>query len=119
VLSFLGYELELSEVRVISDDEEHRIRYGTDDEGGQWLIVGVDGNPEHLVWVCAPVTSRMLAEVESGRAHAWDAIRHSATGMAEVIVIDHGRALPDHCVRGAELAPTRSGDPSGGGTLAA
>jgi hypothetical protein len=119
VLTFLGYELELSEVGVISDDEEHVVRYGTDDEGGQWLIVEVDGNPDHLVWVCAPVTSRMLAEVEAGRAQPWDALRHSSTGMAEVVVIDHGRGVPDHCVRGAELAPDRVIDPGGGRTLAA
>ena len=119
MLTFLGYELELSDVEVISDDEDHTIRYGTDDEGGRWLIVEVDGDPEHLVWVCAPVTSRMLAEVESGRAEAWDALRHSATGMAEVVVIDHGQPVPDHCVRGAELDPDRVIDPGGGRTLAA
>jgi hypothetical protein len=119
VLTFLGYELELSDVEVISDDEDHTIRHGTDVEGGQWLIVEVDGNPEHLVWVCAPVTSRMLAEVEAGRAEAWDALRHSATGMAEVVVIDHGRPVPDHCVRGAELNPDRVVDPGGGRSLAA
>jgi hypothetical protein len=119
VLTFLGYELELSEVGVISDDDDHSIRYGTDDDGCQWLIVETDHDPEHLVWVCAPVTSRMLAEVESGRAAPWDALRHSATGMAEVVVIDHGRAVPDHCVRGAELDPTQVVDPGGGHSLAA
>jgi hypothetical protein len=119
VLTFLGYELELSEVGVISDDDDHSIRYGTDDEGCQWLIVEADGDPDHLVWVCAPVTSRMLAEVESGRAAPWDALRHSATGMAEVVVIDHGRAVPDHCVFGAELDPKRVVDPGGGRSLAA
>jgi hypothetical protein len=119
VLTFLGYDLELSEVGVISDDAEYSIRYGTDDEGCQWLIVEADHDPEHLVWVCAPVTSRMLAEVESGRAEPWDALRHSATGMAEVVVIDHGRAVPDHCVRGAELHPKRGVDPGGGRNLAA
>ena len=119
MLTFLGYELELSEVGVISDDDDHSIRYGTDDDGGQWLIVEADADPDHLVWVCAPVTSRMLAEVESGRAAPWDALRHSATGMAEVVVIDHGRAMPDHCVCGAELGPDRVVDPGGGRSLAA
>ena len=119
MLTFLGYELELSEVCVISDDADHSIRYGTDDEGCRWLIVEADHDPDYLVWICAPVTSRMLAEVESGRAEAWDALRHSATGMAEVIVIDHGRAVPDHCVRGAELGPKRVQGPGGGRTLAA
>jgi hypothetical protein len=118
-LTFLGYELELSDVGQISDDDDHSIRFGTDDDGCPWLIVEADRDPEHLVWVCAPVTSRMLAEVESGRAAPWDALRHSATGMAEVVVIDHGRAQPDHCVRGAELDPTGELDPGGGRTLAA
>ncbi len=119
MLTFLGFDLELSEVGVISDDDAHSIRYGLDDDGCQWLIVEADHDPEHLVWVCAPVTSRMLAEVESGRAAPWDALRHSATGMAEVVVIDHGRAVPDHCVRGAELDPKRVVDPGGGRNLAA
>jgi hypothetical protein len=113
VLTFLGYELELSGVRVISDDRDHSVRSGTDDDGSQWLIVEADQNPEHLVWVCAPVTARMLAEVEAGRAAPWDALRHSATGMAEVVVYDHGHALPDHCIRGAELEPSPVLDPGG------
>ena len=100
---------------MISDDADHSIRYGTDDEGCRWLIVEADDDPDYLVWICAPVTSRMLAEVESGRAEPWDVLRHSATGMAEVIVIDHGRAVPDHCVRGAELGPKRVLGPGGAG----
>jgi hypothetical protein len=39
--------------------------------------------------------------------------------MAEVVVIDHGRGLRDHCVRGADLDPHRVIDPGGGHRLAA
>jgi hypothetical protein len=119
VLTFLGYELKLSAVHVISEDEDHTIRYGTDEDGNPWLIVEADADPEHLVWICAPVTPRMLTEGQAVRAQAWDVLRHSATGMAEVVVIDHGRPVRDHCVRGAELDPDRVVDPGGGSRLAA
>jgi hypothetical protein len=34
---------------------------------------------------------------------AWDAVRHSLTGTAEVVLVDHGRTVPDRCVLGSSL----------------
>jgi hypothetical protein len=105
MLKFFGYELELFAVGVISDMDGVSIRYGSDLNGGHWLIVGADQDAERLVWVCAPVTVRMLQEVAAGRADAWDAVLFSITGMVEVVEVDNGRAVPDRCVRSAELNP--------------
>src|SRR2546426_11412161 len=74
MLMFLGYELELFAVGVIREREGLSIRYGADLNGGNWLIVGVEEDAERLVWVCAPVTLRMLEEVAASRADAWDAV---------------------------------------------
>jgi hypothetical protein len=119
VLTFLGYELELFGVGVIAQRDGLSVRYGADLNGGPWLIVGVEEDAERLVWVCAPVTLRMLEEVAAGRADAWDAVRHSVTGMVDVVTIDNGRAVPDRCVRSADLNPAYMTDLDGSRTLAA
>jgi hypothetical protein len=110
MLTFLGYELELYAVGVIAERDDLNIRYGADLNGGLWLIVRADEDDDRLVWVCAPVTPRMLEEVTAGRADAWDAIRHSITGMVDVVTVDHGRAVPDRCVLSADLHPARQTD---------
>jgi hypothetical protein len=119
VLTFLGYELELFAVGMIGHQDGLSIRFGKDVYGEPWLIVGAEERAERLVWVCAPVTTRMLDEVASGRAHAWDAVSHSVTGMVDVVMVDNGRAVPDRCVRSGDLdlADLRVVDP--GLTLAA
>jgi hypothetical protein len=102
VLKFLGYEMELTILGSIGD----KVRYGADSNGDPWLVVRVEEGPQRLVWVCAAVTVRMLEEVTAGRADPWDAIRHSIGGMVDVVTIDDGRAVPDRCVRCADLNPT-------------
>src|ERR1700737_2188031 len=94
VLTFLGYELELFAVGVISERDGLSIRYGADLNGGHWLIVGVEEDADRLVWTCAPVSLRMLEEVAAGRAHVWDAVRHSISGVVDVVTVDHGQAAP-------------------------
>jgi hypothetical protein len=105
MLTFFGYELELNVLGVITDRDGHNVRYGADLYGGHWLIVGIEEDTEHLVWVCAPVTVRMLEEVAANRAATWDAVRHSVTGMVDVVAIENGRAVPDRCVRSADVNP--------------
>jgi hypothetical protein len=119
MLRFLGYEIELFAVGVISDADGFGIRYGTDLNGGHWLIVGGEQSTQRQVWVCAPVTVRMLEEVAAGRASAWDAARRSISGMVDVIEIDNGRAVPDRCVRTADLNPDSPWATEGRLTLAA
>jgi hypothetical protein len=94
VLKFLGFELELS-VDVAFDHPATEVHSATGVLGDHWLIVQVDRDPEHLVWVCAPITPRALQEVTTGRATPRDALRHSSTGTVEVVTVDHGRAVPD------------------------
>jgi hypothetical protein len=117
VLKFLGFQLELF-VDVEIDDAVAPVRTARSFLGELWLIVPVDCDPNHLVWVCAPITVRALEEVRIGRATVRDALCHSASGSVEVVTVDHGRAVPDRWLLcsalSEELLP--GGDP---GTLVA
>jgi hypothetical protein len=97
MLKFFGFDLEL----FIDEPVGARnvvIRSARDFQGEHWLIVQVDDDPEHLVWVCAPISVRALQMVATGVASARDAVRHSLTGSVEVVTVDHGRAVPDRCL---------------------
>lgn len=94
MLKFLGFDLELW-VDLALEDPRSVVRSARGFHGDLWLIVQVDPDPEHLVWVCAPISARALQEVSVGRATPRDAVRHSATGTVEVVTVDHGRAVPD------------------------
>jgi hypothetical protein len=96
--NFYGHEIELFATEVLTGIQGFSVRSGVDIGGRLWLIVLVDEDPEHLVWICAPVSSRALTEVTAGRAAVVDVLRHSATGTVEVVTIDHGRAVPDSCL---------------------
>jgi hypothetical protein len=115
MMKFYGYALELFAGEVIAADDDVSIRAGTDFLGHPWLIVRVDDDPEHLVWVCAPVSRRALDEVAAGRADVIDAVRHSVTGTVEVVTVAHGRAVPDRCLLCADIPPALL--PSGRGRL--
>ena len=75
-----------------------------DVDGTHWLIVQVDDEPLHLDWLCAPISERALQAVVEGRGTPADALRHSRTGTAELVTIEHGRAVPDRCLLGAQVA---------------
>ena len=79
MMKFYGYELELFAGEVIGEVDGVSVRAGTDFCGGHWLIVRVGDDPEHLVWVSAPVSQRTLHEVASGNAAVRDVLRHSVT----------------------------------------
>jgi hypothetical protein len=98
MMKFYGHELELFAGEVFAEAEGLSVRSGTDFHGEQWLIVRVDDDPEHLVWVCAPVSSRALREVASGKAAVSDVLRHSRTGTVEVVTVERGRSVPDRCL---------------------
>jgi hypothetical protein len=84
-----------------------------------WLIVQVDDDPLHLDWLCAPITERALHAVVEGRGTLADALRHSMTGTAELVTIEYGRAVPDRCLLGAQVAEKLSAAPCGPGMVAA
>jgi len=101
--NFYGYEIELFATEVLTEVHGVSVRRGVDLGGGQWLIVLVDDDPDHLVWICAPVSSRAVSEVASGRARVGDVLRHTATGTVEVVTVDHGHAVPDRCLLCREI----------------
>jgi hypothetical protein len=103
MLTFYGYELELFAGRDLGEIDGVRVRAGTDLCGGHWLIARVDSDPEHLVWVCAPVSTHALQAVADQRARVGDVLRHSLTGLVEVVTVDHGRSVPDRCVTCTDL----------------
>jgi hypothetical protein len=105
MMKFYGYELELFAGEDLGEVAGISVRAGTDFCGGHWLIVRVGDDPEHLVWVCAPVSIRTLQEVARGNAAVRDALRHSVTGSVEVVTVDHGRAVPDRCLMCADIPP--------------
>jgi hypothetical protein len=96
--NFYGYDIELFAIETLTGVDGVPVRRGVDPGGASWLIVLVDDDPEHLVWMCAPVSGRALREVAAGRAAVRDVLRHPATGTVEVVTTDHGRALPDRCL---------------------
>jgi hypothetical protein len=101
--NFYGHEIELFATQVLTGVQGVSIRSGVDRHGGSWLIVLVDDDPEHLVWMCAPVSSRAITEVAAGRAAVKDVLRHTATGTVEVVTVDRGRAVPDRCLLCADI----------------
>jgi hypothetical protein len=103
MMKFYGYELELFAGEVFGEVDGVSVRAGTDFCGGHWLIVRVGDDPEHLVWICAPVSERTLHEVARGKAAVRDVLRHSVTGRVEVVAVEHGRAVPDRCLLCADI----------------
>jgi hypothetical protein len=101
--SFYGHEIELFEIEVLTEVQGVSVRSGVDLHGELWLIVLVDDDPGHLVWICAPVSSRALSEVAAGRAAVRDVVRHTVTGTVEVVTIVSGRAVPDSCLLCSDL----------------
>lgn len=103
MLHFCGFDLDLLVDTVLSGEDTPSLCAARDFTGCQWLIALVDDNPDHLEWVCAPVSDRAIQAIADGRARAIDALRHSSTGTVKVVTIDHGKALPDRCLLCAEL----------------
>jgi hypothetical protein len=103
MMRFCGFDLDLSVETVFARQGGPGLCAARDCTGGQWLIACVDDDPNHLAWLCAPVSERGLQAVADGRAQVIDALRHSATGTVELVTVDHGRAVPDRCLLCAEL----------------
>ena len=102
MLTFFGFELELF-VDKVHNGQDPMMHSARDFRGEHWLIIQVDDDPEHMVWVCAPISARALRSITSGVASPRDAVRHSLTGNVEIVTVDHGRAVPDRCLRCAVI----------------
>jgi hypothetical protein len=103
VLMFCGFEIELFVNKVLARDNGPTLCCARDWTARQWLILRVDQDPDHLAWVCAPVSDRAMKAVTSGKAPPRDAVQHSATGTIDLVVVDHGQAVPDRCLLCADI----------------
>ena len=102
MLTFCGFDIELFVEEVLATDQG-QVYSARDWSGHRWLIVNIDEDPDRLAWLCAPVSERAMKAVATGRAAPNDAIRHSATGTVDLVVVDHGRAVPDRCLLCANI----------------
>ena len=104
-LMFFGFEIELAVEAVLArDDGGPRVCAARDGTAQHWLIVRVDDDPDHLAWLCVPVSKRAMEAVLSGRGALKDVIRHSPTGTVDLVAVEHGRAVPDRCLLCASIA---------------
>src|SRR6266702_4294040 len=95
MLRFCGFDLELIVDAVLVRDVGPTLCQARDLSGGPWLILQVDDDPLHLAWLCAPVSKRAMQAVVDGEVSPAEVICTSAMGIVELVVIDHGRAVPD------------------------
>jgi hypothetical protein len=103
MLTFYGHEIELFVEKVLDRNNGPVLCRARDGTAHQWLIVRVDADPEHLAWLCVPVSERAMAAVADGHAAPRDVIQHSATGAVDLVVVDHGRTIPDRCLLCSEI----------------
>jgi hypothetical protein len=104
MLMFCGFDLELAVEAVLVRDGGPALCWACDPSGDPWLIVQADKDPAHLAWLCAPVSERALQAILRGEASPGDVVGHSATGTVELVVVEHGRAVPDRCLLCADVA---------------
>ncbi len=103
MLTFYGTEIELFVEQVLARDHGPSLCCARDWTASQWVIVRVDEDRDHLAWLCAPVSAQTMQAVVSGRAAPRYALQHSATGTVELVVVDHGTALPDRRLKCADI----------------
>ena len=103
MLTFCGFEIELAVEEIEARDDGPGVCSARDWSGHQWLIVSVDRDPNHLAWLCVPVSQQAMDSVLSARASLRDVARHSCTGTVELVVVDHGHAVPDRCILCSDL----------------
>ena len=122
MLRFCGSDLELEVEDLLPPEVTGGwpvVYSARDRDRSRWLIVQVDDNPLHPSWLCAPIGERALRAVMQGRGAPADALRHSLTGTAELVTVHQGRALPDRCLLGAQVAEMLSAAPCGPALVAA
>jgi hypothetical protein len=103
MLIFCGFDIQLYVEQILVRDSGPRLCYARDCTAQQWLIVKVAEDPDLLAWLCVPVSERAMRAVEEGRATSRDAAQHSATGVVELVAVEHGRAVPDSCLLCADI----------------
>jgi hypothetical protein len=97
MLIFCGFDIELYVEQILVRDSGPRLCCARDCTAQQWLIVKVAEDPDRLAWLCVPLSGRAMQAILEGRATSRDAAQHSATGTVELVLVCHGRAVPDSC----------------------
>jgi hypothetical protein len=103
MLFFLGRDLEMTIDRVLIWAGGPRLCAGTDFTGQHWLVFRIRSDREQSHWLCSPITHQALGQVQTGRATPRDALRHSSTGLVEVVSYVGGQVLPERCLRCGEI----------------
>jgi hypothetical protein len=103
MLHFLSYDLELWVHDILVRDDGLKLCVGTDYSGQQWLLFRAVAEEDRQVWVCAPASARAIDCVRKGTASVGDALRHSLTGLVEIVTVGRDRGTPDRCVRGSDI----------------
>jgi hypothetical protein len=98
MLIFCGFEIQLCVEQILARDNGPELCCARDCTAQQWLIVKVGEDHDVLAWLCVPMSEHAMLAVAKGRASPRDAAQHSATGTVELVVVDHGRAVPDSCI---------------------
>jgi hypothetical protein len=102
MLHFLSCDLDLRIQEVLTREDGLKLCVGSDDSGQQWLLYRAAAGNRTQVWLCAPTSARAVDCVRCGHASVADALRHSLTGLVEIVTFGP-KGCQDHCVRGADL----------------
>jgi hypothetical protein len=100
---FLGFDLDMTIDRVLIRAEGPQLCTGTDSSGQRWLVFRSRSDAEASLWLCSPITDRALRQVETGSATPRDALRHSSTGLVELVSYAGGRVVPERCLLCGEI----------------
>jgi len=103
MLHFFSHDLELCVLDVLARDDGLQLCVGLDFSGQRWLIYRARADADDQVWVCAPESERAIECVKRGTACVGDALRHSLTGLAEIVTIGREHGQPDRCVSCSDI----------------
>jgi hypothetical protein len=104
MLTFYGTDMELFVERELARDDGLSLCCARDWTAHRWLIIRVDDDPDHLAWMCVPVSERTMLAVITGSASLKDVVEHSTTGTVDLVVVDHGRAVADRQLPCVDIA---------------
>jgi hypothetical protein len=103
MLTVCGSDLQLGVDKILCQSDGCFLGAATDETGQRWLVLHRRA-PDAMRWWCAAVSTRMLEELEAGRAAAGDVFRHSLTGTVEIVSAGaRGEQSRDRCVCCAQL----------------
>lgn len=90
MLHFLSHDLDLTVQEVLFREDGLKLCVGRDDSGQQWLLYRAAAHNNTQVWLCAPISGRAVDCVRRGNCSVDAALRHSLTGLVEVVTFGRG-----------------------------